>query len=86
MLHSRQPITDAGYEAFQAFYRDNPKPHLTSTAGRTRTMSTEIMGDWLLAHPGCTEEDVQFEFTDDEVKRFFRSAKQYAIRKSGDLH
>ena len=26
------------------------------------------------------------EFTADEVKRFFRPAKQHAIRKSGDLH
>lgn len=86
MLQSRQPITDANYEAFQAYCRENPKPHLTSTAGRTRTMSTEIMADWLLAHPGCTEDEIRSEFTDDEIARFLKPAKQYAIRKSGDLH
>jgi len=86
MFQSRQPITDAYYEAFRADCIANPKPHLTSTAGRTRTMSREIMGDWLLAHPGCTEDEIRSEFTDDEVSRFLKPAKQYAIRKSGDLH
>lgn len=83
---TRQPITDANYAAFEASCIANPKPHLTSTAGRTRTMSKEIMGDWLLAHPGCTQDDVEAEFTADEIRRFFKPAKQYAIRKSGDLH
>lgn len=86
MLHTRQPITDANYEAFRAACIENPKPHLSLTAGRTRLMSTEIMGEWLLAHPGCTQDDVESEFTADEIRRFFKPAKQYAIRKSGDLH
>lgn len=83
---TRQPVTDANYEAFRAACVADPKPHLSSTAGRTRLMSTEIMADWLLAHPGCTQDDVEAEFTAEEIGRFFRAAKQYAIRKSGDLH
>lgn len=83
---TRQPITDANYEAFRAASMADPKPHITSTEGRTRHMSVEIMGNWLLSHPGCLQDDIESEFTADEISRFFKPAKQYAIRKSGDLH
>ena len=86
MQSHRQPITDANYEAFMAACIANPKPHV-STVGKTRrVMSVEIMGDWLVARPGCTMEDIRSEFTETEVGRFLVSARDYAIRRSGDMH
>lgn len=81
-----QPITDEGYKAFFADCLANPKPHLSVQSGRTRLMSAEIMGEWMLARPGCTEDHLAAEFTADERKRFSEAAKDYAIRKSGDVH
>lgn len=86
MYPTRTPVETANVEAFHAAGIANPKPHLSIEQGRTRLMSVEIMGDWLLAHPGCLQDDLESEFTEDEIARFFRAAKQYAIRKSGDLH
>lgn len=83
---TRTPVETAGIDAFVAECIANPKPHLAVAGGRTRMMSTEMMADWLLAHPGCTQDEIDAEFTADEIRRFFKPAKEYAIRKSGDLN
>lgn len=83
MLQSRQPITDAYIKDFMA----QPAKPLVSGAGEhRRDMSASIMGEWLRARPGVTDEDIRKEFTRTERERFLPEAIDYAIRRSGNAH
>lgn len=80
--HSRTPVEDANVEAhFQA-----SKPLISNAGHKPRVMTAAIMGEWLRARPGVTEEALAKEFTAAERQRFLDDARDYAIRRSGDLH
>ena len=82
MYESRQPITKAYIEAAMAL----PLPHVSNPGANPRIMSAVIMGDWMLAHPGCTIDDLRAEFSSVELTKFLGPARDYAIRKSGGVH
>jgi hypothetical protein len=80
--HTRTPVEDANIEAhFQA-----SKPLISNAASQPRIMSAAIMGEWLRARPGVTEDALAIEFTKAELRHFLNEARDYAIRRSGDVH
>jgi hypothetical protein len=80
--HTRTPVEDANVEAhFRA-----SKPLVSNAGAKPRVMTAAIMGEWLRERQSVTEDDFRKEFTRAERERFEDEARDYALRRSGDLH
>lgn len=80
---SRQPITDANYEAFMA---ETAGRTIVSNAGaKPRIVTEESMAEWIRDQPYVTQEILDRTFTKSE-QRLFEKARERALRLSGDVH
>jgi hypothetical protein len=79
---TRTPVEDANIEA----HFQSSRPLVSNAAGKPRVMTAAKMGEFLRARPGILESDLAKEFTAAEIARFLPEARDYAIRRSGDLH
>ena len=59
------------------------QPYVPPT--KIRRVTPSSMADYLIAHPGCTRDDMALEFTPSEVTAHYEAARTLAITRAGEM-